>query len=308
MILSASRRTDLPALYGEWVTERLRAGEVLVQNPYRAGQAACLKFSPETVDCIVFWTKNPIPFEKYLPQVEKLGYKNYYFEYTVTAFGPEWEPGLPPLEERLAAFQRFSGKLGSERVDWRFDPIVIDDAHPPKWYADRFEALCRRLAGCTRRCIISFVDHYAHLGRAFPDTALEDMKITAALLAPIAAGYGLPLYTCAEEADLSAYGIGHAACIDREKIEQLIGCSLAVKKDPGQRSACGCAASVDIGAYNTCVNGCAYCYASKSKRAALRNFQSHDPESPLLAGKPNPGLTVTEKQPASWKSGQTVLF
>lgn len=308
MILSASRRTDIPALYGEWLINRLRAGEVLVPNPYRAGQASLVIFSPDTVDCIVFWTKNPIPFERFLPEIEALGYRDYCFEYTLTAFDHEWEPGLPSREERIAAFLRLSERLGPERVDWRFDPIVLDSHHSPQWYAGHFEALCESLAGHTRRCILSFVDHYAHLGKAFPDAALEEMKNTAALLSPIAVKYRLPLYTCAEAADLSDYRIHHAACIDREKIERIAGSTLTAKKDPGQRSACGCVESVDIGSYNTCVNGCAYCYATKSQTAAQKNFQQHDPKSPLLTGWPTDMLEIREKAPPSLKSQQTALF
>lgn len=100
MILSASRRTDLPSLYPEWLYNRLREGCVIVPNPYRTGHAVKLMFSPETVDCIVFWTKNPIPLEPYLSRIERLGYPNYYFSYTITAFGGEEEPNLPPLDRK----------------------------------------------------------------------------------------------------------------------------------------------------------------------------------------------------------------
>lgn len=308
MILSASRRTDIPALYGKWMVNRLAEGEILVPNPYRAGQAAKIRFSPETVDCIVFWTKNPIPFLKFLPEIENSGYRSYYFTYTVTAFGPEWEPGLPPLEERLEAFQGLSERLGPERVDWRFDPLVLDGFHTPAWYAERFEKLCGTLAPLTSRCILSFVDHYTHLGKAFPDTDPAASQSAAALLSPIAEKCGLSLYTCAETFELSAYHIRHAACIDKEKIERIVGCGMKVKKDPGQRPACGCVESVDIGAYNTCVNGCAYCYATKSKTAALKNFQAHDPRSPLLTGWPAPGLEQKERVLSSLKTEQLSLF
>ena len=97
MILSASRRTDIPALYGPWLLNRLGAGEVLIPDPYRAGAGTRLLFSPETVDCLVFWTKDPIPFLPLLEEIEGLGYTRYYFSYTITAFGPELEPGLSPV-------------------------------------------------------------------------------------------------------------------------------------------------------------------------------------------------------------------
>lgn len=307
MILSASRRTDLPALYGEWMVNRLKAGSVLAPNPYRAGHASHIRFSPDTVDCIVFWTKNPIPFESYWRQVERLGYRDYYVEYTLTAL-EELEPGLPPLEKRVEAFLRLSARLGPKRVDWRFDPILLGGERTPEWHGERFERLCRKLAGRTERCIFSFADHYAHHGKLFREAERAEVVRTARLLADIAGAYGLPLLTCAEQADLSACGIGHAACIDREKIHQITGAELRAKKDPGQRPACGCMESVDIGAYNTCVNGCAYCYATRSRSTAQRNFQAHDPASPILMGASPETLTVSEKNPPSLKTGQISLF
>ena len=146
MILSASRRTDLPALYGPWLLGRLEAGEVLIPQPYRARHATRLLFSPQTVDAIVFWTKNPIPFLPLLGEVEALGYRDFLFQYTITALDTHWEPGLPPLEERLTAFEKLAQRLGPARVDWRFDPILLDSERTPAWYARRFEGLCRRLA------------------------------------------------------------------------------------------------------------------------------------------------------------------
>lgn len=307
MILSASRRTDIPALYGAWMAARLREGEVVVRNPYHAGRAVRLLFSPDSVDCIVFWTKNPVPFERFLPGIEALGYRDFYFQYTITAL-EDLEPGLPSLDLRVEAFQRLSERLGPRRVDWRFDPVLLNGRYTARWAAERFAALCERLAGCTERCILSFADHYPHLGKQFQEAGKGEMEEAAALLVAVAKEYGLPLYTCAETLDLSAFGIRHAACMDRQKIEAIIGCSLRAKKDPGQRPACGCIESVDLGAYNTCVNGCAYCYATKSRAAALRNFQAHDPRSPMLAGWPEKGLVWTEKRPPSLKTEQTSFF
>ena len=179
MILSASRRTDLPALYGPWLLGRLEAGEVLIPQPYRAGHATRLLFSPQTVDAIVFWTKNPIPFLPLLGEVEALGYRDFLFQYTITALDTHWEPGLPPLEERLAAFEKLAQRLGPARVEWRFDPILLDSERTPAWYARRFGALCRRLAPCTTRCVLSFADHYAHNGSLFREAPPAQMEEAA---------------------------------------------------------------------------------------------------------------------------------
>ena len=168
MILSASRRTDLPALYAPWLLKRFQEGQVLIPDPYRAGHGIRLCFQPDGIDCIIFWTKNPLPMLPLFDQLEGLGYARYYFSYTITAFGPELEPGLPPIRERLAGFQALSRRLGAGRVDWRFDPIILDKERTPQWYARRFSTLCNRLASCTQRCILSFVDPYAHLRGALP--------------------------------------------------------------------------------------------------------------------------------------------
>ncbi len=308
MILSASRRTDLPALYGPWLLGRLEAGEVLIPQPYRARHAARLLFSPQTVDAIVFWTKNPIPFLPLLGEVEALGYRDFLFQYTITALDTHWEPGLPPLEERLTAFEKLAHRLGPARVDWRFDPILLDSERTPAWYARRFEGLCRRLAPCTTRCVLSFADHYAHNGSLFQEAPPAQMEEAAARLGEAAAKYSLPLYTCAEAGDYAAYGIQHGACIDGQRLGRLVGCPLQAKKDSGQRPACGCMESVDIGAYNTCVNGCRYCYATRSPATAARQYAAHHPQSPMLTGWPEKDWAITEKRPPSLKEGQLSLF
>ncbi len=304
MILSASRRTDIPALYGPWLLNRLGAGEVLIPDPYRAGAGTRLLFSPETVDCLVFWTKNPLPFLPLLEEIEGLGYTRYYFSYTITAFGPELEPGLPPVKERLAAFQALSRRLGPSRVDWRFDPIILDKERTPAWYEKRFAALCPVLAPYTQRCILSFADFYRHLGKSFPQPSRGEMEETAGRLSETAQRYGLPLFTCAEEGDFSPWGIRHGACIDKGKVEETAGYPVGVKPHRGQRGACGCVESVDIGAYGTCVNGCAYCYATKSHAAARSRYAAHDPQSPLLTGWPQAGTVWREKRAVSLGLGQ----
>ena len=308
MILSASRRTDLPSLYGPWLLRRLEAGEVLIPQPYRARHATRLLFSPETVDAIVFWTKNPIPFLPLLGEVEALGYRDFLFQYTITALDTHWEPGLPPLEERLTAFEQLAQRWGPARVDWRFDPILLDSQRTPAWYARRFEALCRRLAPCTTRCVLSFVDHYAHNGSLFQEAAPAQLEEAAARLGEVAAKYSLPLYTCAEAGDYAAYGIRHGACIDGQRLGQLVGCPLQAKKDSGQRPACGCVESVDIGAYDTCPSGCRYCYANRSPARTAARRAEHAPDSPLLTGVPSPGDTVTDLPACSCRDGQLRLF
>ena len=164
--------------------------------------------------------------------------------------------------------------------------------------------LCKQLAGYTTRCIISFVDAYRHVDPAFKDLSGEKQEYMALHLAGIASAYNIRLYTCSEQQDFSQYGIRHAACIDKEKIESIIGCKLLARKDAGQRKCCGCIESVDIGVYNTCDHACAYCYATTNPQISERNRLLHDPHSPMLIGIPNGEEIMIPKIMKSFKDHQ----
>ncbi|MCI8624577.1 MAG: DUF1848 domain-containing protein [Provencibacterium sp.] len=296
MIISASRRTDVPAWYGGWLLQRLRQGEALVSNPFRPRRITRLRFSPQTVEALVLWTKHPEPMLSLLPEIDRLGYR-YYFTYTLTPYGPEWEPGFPAVERRIACFQALSRRLGPSRVDWRYDPVILTADRGTGWHLEQFERLCRQLAPYTTRCIFSFFDSYRHLGKRFAPPDEEQMFEIAAGFAAIAREHRLPLYTCAEPSDLSRWGIAHAACIDPQKIAELCGGrKISYKKDAGQRPACGCAPSVDIGSYDTCPGGCVYCYGTRSRIRAQQRFAAHDPGCPLLEGPPPDGAEITVRQ------------
>lgn len=307
MILSVSRRTDIPACYSEWFFNRLRAGYVCVRNPMNFHQVSRIALTPDVVDGIVFWTKNPLPM---LPRLDELQSYPYYFQFTLNAYGPDLECGLPSKNDvLLPAFRALSEKIGPERVIWRYDPILLTTRYTVQYHLHYFEELARRLSGYTRKCIISFVDLYRstrsntkELGLA-PLTTVE-MYSLAQGLAEIAGRYGLVLESCAEEIALEPFGIPHGHCIDRELLEQLLGCRLDLGKDKNQRTACGCAASIDIGMYNTCRNGCKYCYATYSPALTARNAAAHDPASPLLSGQLLPEDVVTERPVCSCRDGQ----
>ena len=304
MILSASRRTDIPAFYSEWFINRLREGYVLVPNPYNTKHLSQITFSAETVDCIVFWTKDASPIFNKLGSIEELGYKDYYFEFTITAYDESIEKQLPSKSEIIKTFQRLSDKIGANRVDWRFDPIIINEQLTDNLILNQFEKLCKQLARYTTKCIISFVDAYRHINLRFKDLSKEKQEYMAIHLAKIASAYNIRLYTCSEEQDFSLYGIHHSACIDKEKIESIIGCKLLARKDAGQRKCCGCIESVDIGIYNTCNHACAYCYATTNPKISERNRLLHDPHSPMLIGIPNGDEMMIPKIMKSFKDHQ----
>jgi hypothetical protein len=264
VIISASRRTDIPAFYADWFFDGLKQGSVQVANPYNPRQVRTIDLSAPAVDGIVFWSKNPWPM---LDRLAWLRDYAYYFQMTLNAYGEAVEPGVPGQREAVEAVRRLAGLIGAERVVWRYDPIVLSDRFTSAYHLEHFGELAGQLSGLASQCTISFVDAYrcntrpmARAGLRPPDAA--EMRTLATGLAMIAREYRLPLQTCAEAVDYSDLGITHASCVAAGRIRRLSGRPLQTKPDKNQRPACGCSASVDIGSYNTCGFGCVYCYAN----------------------------------------------
>ncbi|MEW6107507.1 MAG: DUF1848 domain-containing protein [Bacillota bacterium] len=273
MIVSASRRTDIPKFFAEWFMDRVRAGSCMCPNPFNPKQVFEVSLRPEDVDVIVFWSKDPEPLLPHLHELDRRGFR-YYFQFTLNGYPPFLEPGVPPLERTLATFRRLSEAVSPERVIWRYDPIVLTSATDASYHERRFREIATALAGRTRRVVISLVDDYrgsrARLAR-LADQGIQvaqrcsaDDLPTAGLLATmarVAADSGMEIVTCAEEKSLESLGIKPGKCIDDEYIARVFGIRVPGKKDPGQRAACGCVVSRDIGVYGTCRHGCLYCYA-----------------------------------------------
>ena len=286
MIVSASRRTDIPAFYGRWMLNRLEEGFVRVRNPFAPKRVREVPLSPETVDCLVFWTKDIGPFLDCLPKIRDMGYP-FCIQHTLTPYGPELEPGLPPKKLLLENLCRLGETWGPLPLAWRYDPVIVDAAHPEEWHLEQFDRMCWALAGKVERCVFSFLDIYSNRMKAgsFSPVPEPVMYRLAEGFSKSAAARGIPLFTCAEEIGLSAFGIAHGACIDPSWISRITGKALSYRKDRNQRPACGCAESVDIGAYGSCPHQCAYCYASGGR---MLGRTSHDPGSPFLLGGPSP--------------------
>lgn len=312
MIISASRRTDIPAFYSDWLLNRLRAGFALVQSPVNPHFYSRINLGPGVVDCLVFWTKNPANLLGKLDAVTSLGHK-FYFQFTLTPYGPEVESGLPPKDELIETFKRLSKKIGPEKVVWRCDPIILGGGFDVDYHLHNFSRLAHALSGYTERCTISFLDFYRNIKKPLEAVFAREIKNDelsrlADGFSKTAAGCGMELLTCAEPVDLGRFGIGRASCIDKGLIEKIIGCPIDAKKDQNQRPACGCIESVDIGAYGCCPHGCVYCYANRGRETALRRAELHDPESPALIGAPKEGDVVKEREARSLKISQLSLF
>jgi len=270
---------------------------VLVRNPMNPRRISRISLAPEAVEALVFWTKDPRPMLENLPALSAYPF---YFHFTLNAYGADIEPGLPPPPERAAAFQELSRRAGACRVIWRYDPILLNGQYTAAWHVDRFGALSRRLQGFTEKVTVSFLSFYQKIMKSVNELNIqtisrEEKRAILKKLAAVAGEHGLALDTCAEETDFSDCGAACAHCIDARRIERISGRPCLAAKDKSQRPRCGCAASVDIGAYNSCVSGCRYCYANHSPETAARNRSRHDPRSPLLLGDPGPADTITDR-------------
>lgn len=291
VILSASRATDVPAFYAEWFMNRIRAGVFQWTNPFNPAQVQAV--STAKTRAIVFWSKHPAGILPHLDELDRRGFR-YYFQYTLNDYEAEgFEPRLPKLAERIALFRRLSERLGPERVVWRMDPLLLTDRAGVPELLEKAAKLADALASHARKLVFSFADvagypsvkrNLARGGVAAREFARAEMEEFARGLAEINRAHGLALATCAEDVDLAAHGVAHNRCVDGdllarrwpedEALMEFLG-SRAARKDKGQRPACGCIASKDVGRYRTCPHACVYCYANGSQAEAERNFRAH---------------------------------
>lgn len=311
MIISASRRTDIPAYYSEWMFNRLKEEYVLVRNPMNIHQISKISLSPDVVDGIVFWTKNPIPMLERLSELEKY---NYYFQFTLTAYDRDVEQNLPSKNQVLIpAFQQLSKEIGKEKVIWRYDPIFFNEKYTMDYHCKYFRVLASKLSDYTEKCTVSFLDFYRNAMRNMQPLKIQKETNEQQIelmqkFAEIAKEFGIYIDTCAESANFDKLGIVHAHCIEKERLERIGKCKLSLDKDPNQRAECGCCASIDIGTYNTCNNGCLYCYANFSPKTVSKNLQNHNPKSALLFGEVGQEDNIKEREMKSLKEIQMSIF
>lgn len=311
MIISASRRTDIPTWYSRWFVNRVHAGFADVRNPMNPRQVSRVDLSPRVVDAIVFWTKNPLPMMPLLPE---LGAYMYYFQFTLNAYGRDVEARVPDKADvMIPAFQELARRIGPERVVWRYDPIFLTPRYTTEYHVRAFGEMARRLEGYTQQCVISFLDLYRHTRTNMKGTVLlpmgeAEMRSLARQLADIARRHGMVMTSCAEAIDLQDCGVAHGRCIDGALLERLLGQRLDAGRDAGQREHCGCMASIDIGMYSTCRNGCSYCYANHVPGRAEQLAMQHDPASTLLIGHVGPEDHLTQRAVRSLRQTQLGMF
>jgi DNA repair photolyase len=298
MIISASRRTDIPAYFSDWFMNRIRAGYFYRLNPFNAHQVKRINLKPKDVDIIVFWTKNPKPLIKHLLELDELGYR-YYFQFTLNSYNHHIEPNVPPLAERIETFRRLGELVGPSRVIWRYDPIILSSETSFDFHAESIGNIASALNGSTNRLVISFLDFYGkvagrlkdlerHCGISIHDIRdgvyrTELMELLSQIK-HIGDKNGLSIFSCAEDLDLSEYGILHGSCIDGALIQTLVERQASFANDKSQRGSCQCVESIDMGMYNTCSFKCKYCYASGNDKLIGLNLSKHNVDSASIIG------------------------
>jgi hypothetical protein len=298
LLISASRRTDIPAFYGEWFRDRLNAGWCETANPF-SGEVFRVSLAPRDVLGWVFWSRNYVPFLGVLADLHARG-QRFLCHFTITGYPAAFDPRTLPAEEAIRTACRLAEEFGPDVVQWRYDPILLSSDTPPSWHRENFHQLAARLEGGVRRCIFSFPTMYKKTirnleamaaqhsvrvwSRVAGDFAKEDLAALAGELAAIATGHGIEMHSCCGDqwANPEA-GIAKARCVDWPLLRRLTpgAGGIEVPRKPS-RKGCGCYQSVDIGAYNTCGHGCAYCYAVEDAERAQRRSQTHSPGSPRL--------------------------
>lgn len=281
MLLQVSGRCDICAMYPKWLFNRLKAGYVLVRNPYNNQLVSHVDISPNVVDCICFLTKDPQPIMPYLKKIKQMGYQ-YYFMVTITPYDQDIEPNLRAKLEIMKTFIALSKMIGKKRVIWRYDPILLNKRYTLEFHYQMFEKMCQILSKYTDIVIISFIDIYRNIAGKFNEIDENDVLKIAKQFGMIAKKYQIKIQTCSEKYHLEQFGIDHGSCIDKEYLESLLKTTLNIKTNTNRKH-CHCLASIDIGAYNSCLHGCKYCYACTGNHV-YKNIRLHDENSPLLIG------------------------
>lgn len=300
MIINTGQRTDIPAFYARWFANRLKEGFVCVRNPYDQSQVSRYRLDPCVVDVIGFCTKNPEPMFPYMDLLKDYG--QYWFV-TITPYGRDIEPNVPDKHRILDDFRKLSEIVGVDSIGWRYDPIFISERYSVEYHLRAFEKIACALDGYTRTAVISIIDLYPKVKRNFPEAREVPGEIRLSLgkkIIDIAAEHGMTVKPCAEGDELAEYGADCGGCMRISDYEKAIGRRLIVPKRKGARAACACYLSCDIGAYDTCMHLCRYCYANADPERVRKQNRLHDPLSPFLIGNYREGDRIHDADQKSW--------
>lgn len=300
MILNTGGRTDTVQYYSEWLLNRFREGYVLSRNPLFPNVINRIELSPDTIDVVVFCSKDYAPILDRLHEISDR-FKCYY-HYTITAYDTDIEPNVPSIEQSVETLKQLSAQVGKEKVAWRYDPVLLTEKYTIEKHFETFDYMARELSPYVDRCIFSFVEMYKKLAVNMPELqpiSNDNKLLLVKGLGAIAKQYGLYLQTCAAKDDYLRFGVHHSGCMTTEIFSRALGLNFKHQAHKGNRIGCACMESRGLGDYNSCPNGCRYCYANKDHAKAAENYRRHDPKSPLLLGDVLPTDTI---KPAVQKS------
>ena len=276
MIIQTGMRTDIPAFYSEWLCNRIKEGYVMVRNPYQPQQVTKYSLSSSVVDLIAFCSKNPAPMLSHMNLLK--------------SYGMYWL--VPDVKTVIDTFRQLAKIVGPDSMGWRYDPIFLNETYTPEVHIKRFTQIAQALEGYTHTCVISFIDLYQKVKRNFPEVQAVPKEKRLSLgktMIQIAASHGMTVYPCGEGTELFRYGANCTGCMTQETYEKALHTTLDIPKKQPLRKECACFMGNDIGAYNTCLHGCKYCYANYDTKTVRQNYALHDPKSPFLIGNSSGG-------------------
>ncbi|GHT65173.1 hypothetical protein AGMMS50239_24340 [Bacteroidia bacterium] len=289
MILNISGRTYIVNYYSDWLFKRFEEGYVLSRNSLFPNSVRRYELTPDKIDCIVFGSKNYAPV---LTRIEEITTKfNTYFYYTITAYGKDVEPNVPDIDTSIETLLKLSEIVGSQRIAWRYDPVLLTKDYTIARHFETFQYIANRLSGHIDRCIFSFVEMYKKHETNFPELiplTAENTIDLARGLGKISAKQGIILQTCGPEDNYARFGIESSGCVTLDILGKANNLQFRNLKHKGFRKGCHCIESRDLGALNSCPNGCKYCYANTNTQLPCENYKLHNPESPLLIGELKP--------------------
>ncbi|MCH3951323.1 MAG: DUF1848 domain-containing protein [Acidaminococcus sp.] len=308
MILNTGSRTDIPAFFTPWLLNRIREGYVLVRNPYRPDWVTRYRIDPAVVDAIVFCSKNPRPLLPYLGEFASF---RTYWHMTITPYGKDIEPHVPDVPEALETFKALSHFVGADATAWRYDPVLLAGPYTLEFHICAFTKMAHTLQGYTKDCVVSFIDLYEKTKRNFPGirtVSQEEQHILVHAFAKAARDAGMIIHLCHESASLEEPNVDTKGCFTREILEKALSIRLRPPVQKTARPGCPCLLGADIGAYNTCLHGCRYCYANYDQTIVHRNWKLHDPASPLLIGHVQKSDTIHNAEQKTWINPEITLF
>lgn len=307
MILNTGGRTDMVNYFSEWLLNRFAAGYAYSRNPFHPDVVNRIDLNPETIDVVEFCSKNYRPILSRLHEITERF--NCHFHYTITAYDKDIEPNVPGIDESIETLRDLSAQVGKEKIIWRYDPVLLTGKYTIERHFATFDYMAGRIAPYVSRCVFSFVVWYKklHLPELQPISG-QQKELIAKGLGEMAAKRHLYIQTCGTKESYEQYGIHHSGCMTRAVYEHSLGLHFKKVAERGNRPGCRCMESRGLGDYNTCLNGCRYCYANYDHEKARENYRLHDPESPLMIGHLRPTDKIVPLHQESCLDRAPMLF